>query len=136
MQRNLACTNELGQNELGGRIGAIGSSSLRLPIRKGEKLAGLDLGCRSFRPGKPMSNLYKHTGEARCGHAVCIGTCTVMVVDLPQQPANCADWSTKKALGGEITSDSRGPNSEIDRVPVRQWSPERVLGILQYLLGA
>ncbi len=104
MQRDAARAHELGEDELCGCVWAVGWRGCGLPVGEGQKLARLHLGCGAFGAGEAVRDLNQHRGKAGCASAGCIGSSSVEVVDLPQQPADCADWGAKETLRGEVST--------------------------------
>jgi hypothetical protein len=84
VQRDAACTHELGEDELCGCVWAVGWGGRRLPVGEGQKLARLHLGCGAFGARETVRDLNQHRGKACCTGAGCIGSSSVEVVDLPQ----------------------------------------------------
>jgi len=118
VQRNAACAHELGEDELCGCVWAVGWGGRGLPVGEGQKLARLHLGCGAFGAGEAVSDLHDYGGEAGCAGAGCVGAASVEVVNLPQQPADCADGGAEEALRCEVSTYWRRPNSEVNRIPV------------------
>ena len=118
MQRHAACAHELGENELSGCVGAVGHLGCGLPVGERQEVAGMHLWGGSLGVGETVRNLDQYGSETCGADAGGVSTASVEVVDLAQQPADCADWRAEKTLRGEVAADWRRPHSKVNLVPV------------------
>jgi hypothetical protein len=104
VQRDAARAHELGKDELGGCVGAVGNLGCGFPVGEGQKFAGLYLRSRSLGAGEPVGDLDQHRGETRSADTGSVSAASVEVVDLTQQPADCADRGAEKTRWGEVST--------------------------------
>ena len=104
VQRQALGAYELGEDELGGSVGAVGDCCCWFPVREGEEIAGLHLGCGALGTGETVCDLDQHGGKPGRGDALRVGITALEVVDLPQQPADCANRGAEESGGGEVST--------------------------------
>lgn len=104
VQRDAARAHELGKDELGGGVGAVGNLGCGLPIGEGQEFAGMHLRRSSLGAGETVSDLDQDRGETRSADTGSVSAASVEVVNLTQQPADCADRSAEETLWGKVST--------------------------------
>ena len=66
-----------------------------------------------------MRDLNENRGQLRGAHAAYIHATALVVVDLPQQPADGADRCAHESYRSEVAAYSGRPNPKVQGVPVR-----------------
>ncbi len=84
VQRYPACAYELGEDEFGWGVGAVGGSGGGLPIWVRQEFAGLHLRCGALGAGETVGDLHDDGREARGACASRIGAGALEIVDLAQ----------------------------------------------------
>ncbi len=92
MDRDATLSPELGEDEFGARFWAVSLLRRRSPMRIGQEVFEIGLGCWSLGSRKPVRNLNQDLRQARNGHSAQIRDGFFSVIELAQHPAEHTYW--------------------------------------------